>query len=77
MSVVIHARVCLCFAVSFCHFEFCILSQSGQRSETIKEPGLGVLSRENCGRNGRKMEDTNYETEALDNPVCARTCVCH
>ena len=35
MSVVIHAQVRSCFAVSFRHFEFCISSQSRQRSETI------------------------------------------
>ena len=37
------ARVLL---FSFRHFEFCISIQSGQRSEKIKEPRLGVLSRE-------------------------------
>ena len=44
MSVVIHARVHLCFAVSFRPFEFCISSQSSQQSETIKEPRLGDLA---------------------------------
>ena len=50
MSVVIRARVRSCFAVSFRHFEFCISSQSGQGSETINEPRLGVLSRETAGK---------------------------
>ena len=43
MSVVIHAQVRSCFAVSFRHFEFCISSQSGQQCEMTKEPCLGVL----------------------------------
>ena len=37
------ARVSL---FSFRHFEFCISIQIGQWSEKIKEPRLGVLSRE-------------------------------
>ena len=58
MSVVIHARVCSCFDVSFHHFEFCISSQSGQRSEMMNEPRLGVLCRETSWvkwhKNGRR-----------------------
>ena len=69
MSVVIHVQVRSCFAVSFRHFEFCISSsQSGQQSKTIKEPHLGVLSRETLWAKRQK----NYESEALGNPVCSK-----
>ena len=56
MSVVIHARVHLCFAVSFCHFEFYVSSQSVQQCEMTKEPRLGVLSRETVGKMAEKRK---------------------
>ena len=75
MSVVIHARFRSCFAVSFRHFEFCISSQSRQRSETIvhyKRTTFGSFEQRNLvSENGRKTEDTSYETEAL-HPVCSK-----
>ena len=54
MSAVIHARVRLCFTISFHRFEFCIPSQSGQWSENIEEPRLGVLSRETSSAKWQK-----------------------
>ena len=63
------ARVSL-FPFGFRHFEFCISSQSGQRSEKIKKRRLGVLSRETSLAKWQK--NGALDIEALGNPVCSK-----